>query len=244
MAFRRFCSKRGKPAIVYSDNDTNFKLMRKELAKAVKIFNGKKIHDHAIANKIDWKFNPSTASHMGGAWERLIRSVKVSLTVVLKGRSTTDEVSSTLLSEVEHAVNSRPLTHVSSNPHDREYLTPNHFIFGSSSGQLALPRYKENAINVREQWKLAQAYADEFWSQWLHEYLPTIQTRQKWQAKTPELKENDIVLIVDENVARNFWKKSVVIRVLPGKDGEIRVVEVRTASGLLRRPCSKLIKIA
>ncbi|CAB0035504.1 unnamed protein product, partial [Trichogramma brassicae] len=42
------------------------------------------------------------ASHMGGAWERLIRSVKVSLTVVLKGRSTSDEVLSTLLSEVEH----------------------------------------------------------------------------------------------------------------------------------------------
>ncbi|KAL7286896.1 hypothetical protein TKK_0018842 [Trichogramma kaykai] len=146
MAFRRFCSKRGKPIIVYSDNGKNFKLMRKELAKNVEVFNGKNIHDYAITDRIDWKFNPPS---------RLIRSVKVSLTIVLKGPSTSDRVLSTLLSKVEHAVNSRPLTQVSSNPCDRECLTSSYFMFGSSPGQLSLPRYKESAIDVREQWKLA-----------------------------------------------------------------------------------------
>lgn len=37
----------------------------------------------ALALKIAWSFNPSSASYFGGVWKRLIRSSKISLRVML-----------------------------------------------------------------------------------------------------------------------------------------------------------------
>ena len=50
--------------------------------------------------------------HMGGLWERQIRTVKSILNALLKthGRSSNDEALHTLLVEVEAIVNSRPMT--------------------------------------------------------------------------------------------------------------------------------------
>ena len=78
---------------------------------------------------------------MGGAWERLIKSVKTSLAVIFKEQATTEEILYTLLCEIEHCVNSRPLTHVSVNPNDSESITPNHFLIGTSSGEIKLGAY-------------------------------------------------------------------------------------------------------
>lgn len=64
---------------------------------------------------------------MGGAWERMIKSVKVALAFALKDEVPAEEVLFTLLVEIEHSVNSRPLTDVSVDPRDEEALTPNHF---------------------------------------------------------------------------------------------------------------------
>ena len=58
------------------------------------------------------------------------------------------------------------------------------------------------------------------------------------------IKVGDLVLIIDEETPRNTWRKGVVTQKFPSKDGEIRVVEVRTANGLLKRPRRKLIKFA
>jgi hypothetical protein len=65
---------------------------------------------------------------MGGAWERLIRTVKTALRVTLKERAPREEVLQTLLAEVENLVNSKPLAHVTADPDYPEALTPNHFI--------------------------------------------------------------------------------------------------------------------
>ena len=58
------------------------------------------------------------------------------------------------------------------------------------------------------------------------------------------IKVGDLVLIIDEETPRNTWRKGVVTQKFPSKDGEIRVVEVRTANGLLKCPRRKLIKFA
>ena len=78
-AFRRFTciARRGQPKEVFSDNGTNFKgaesIHRKELFR----LNQSKMDGYFKQTGIKWNFNPPAPSHMGGAWERMIRSIKL-----------------------------------------------------------------------------------------------------------------------------------------------------------------------
>ena len=136
-------------------------------------------------------------------------------------------------------MNSRPLTHVSCDSRDMEALTPNHFLLGSSSGQLILPRYDKSSINLREQWELSQFYAHFFWTRWIREYLPTLHSGKKWHKRGDPLKVGDIVLIMDNEVKRNEWRKGIVTNVMPGRDGEVRMANVQTEKSILSRPSNK-----
>lgn len=64
------------------------------------------------SSRTRWNFNPPSAPHFGGVWERLVRSVKEAMEVLDDGRKLTDEVLLTTLAEVEDLVNSRSLTYV------------------------------------------------------------------------------------------------------------------------------------
>ena len=165
--------------VMYSDNGTNFRGACKELKDELLKMDTNKQYQYALKNGMKWVFNPPDAPHMGGAWERLIRSVKTALAIVLKEQAPTKEVLYTLLTEVEHSVNSRPLTHVSVDPRDSEALTPNHFLIGTSSGQVKLGTYDAADVCVKKQWRIAQAFADAFWKRWLREYVPTLLPRKK-----------------------------------------------------------------
>ena len=62
---------------------------------------------------VAWKFNLPRAPHHGSSWERLVRSVKRVLYDILGSRRVTEEVLVTTLCLVEQALNSRPITPVS-----------------------------------------------------------------------------------------------------------------------------------
>ncbi|CAG7829398.1 unnamed protein product [Allacma fusca] len=132
-ALRRFIGRRGSPENIYSDNGTNFKGAQLELREAFDQMNGQKIREAATIKGINWHFIPPASPHMGGCWERLVRSVKVALEASLHERAPREEVLQTLLVEAEALVNSRPLTFVSVDPDDPESLTPNHFLLGKNN---------------------------------------------------------------------------------------------------------------
>lgn len=79
----RFINLRGCPVTVYSDNGTNFQAGERELRGSLNDLNQESIHRFLRQKNIRWKFNPLTASHMGGAWERTIRSVRKILRALL-----------------------------------------------------------------------------------------------------------------------------------------------------------------
>ena len=71
--------------------------------------------------------NIPNASHMGGVWERLIKSVRRVLAAILDqyGQNLDDELLHTFLVEAELVVNSRPLTYPDMNaPDSEEPITP------------------------------------------------------------------------------------------------------------------------
>ncbi|XP_065193035.1 uncharacterized protein LOC135824232 [Sycon ciliatum] len=240
MAIRRFISRRGCPLVIHSDNGTNFKGAAKELRQAIRELNEARIQDQISHDGITWSFNPPAAPHMGGAWERLVGSIKTALHAILKECHPKEETLLTALAEAEALVNSRPLTHVSLDAADDEALTPNHFLIGSSCAILQ-GIAQAGDVSLRRQWRVAQALADMFWRRWVREYLPTLAHRTKWNRQTKQLVVNDIVIIADDNAPRGSWLKGVVSAVHPGRDGVVRVVDVKTASGsVFRRPAAKI----
>ncbi|XP_046745661.1 uncharacterized protein LOC124410954 [Diprion similis] len=227
MAIQRLASRRGFPTDMYSDNGTNFVKADKELKEAIANIDKNKRRQFAARNRFNWHFNPPDAPHMGGAWERLVRSIKIGLRHALEGQVATEEVLHTILIEVEHMINSRPLTHVSVDPRDEEALTPNHFLIGCSSGHLRMPKYDKVVENPRKTFEIAQNLANGFWKRWLREYIPTLLPRTKWCTPAEPLKLNDIVLVVDFQSQRNEWKKGRVIELFPNKsDNVIRIVKI------------------
>lgn len=168
MAIKRFIARRGFPEEILSDNGSNFIGAEKELKAALKEFDCEKIKKEMAIKGIKWKFIPPKSPHMGGCWERLIRSVKTGLKVVLKERSPKEEMLQTLFAEVEFIVNNRPLTHVSVDERDLEALTPNNFLIGKSA---------DLRPNVIGNFSDEDFYHRKQWSRWIKEYLPTLTRR-------------------------------------------------------------------
>ncbi|XP_072929551.1 uncharacterized protein [Epargyreus clarus] len=236
MALRRMAARRGWPQVIFSDNATNFRGADVELRNAYRAW-GPELHNFCLQYGTSWRFIPPGAPHMGGAWERLVRSVKTALSTTLNEKSPKEEVLQTLLVEAEYCVNARPLTHVSVDPADSEALTPNHFLIGSSTG-LPLTGPCEEAD--RSVWRKAQALADQFWGRWVKEYLPTLIPRGQETRASRQLRVGDLVIVVDNTLPRNTWPRGIVERVHEGPDGIVRSADVRTRGGVFRRPVVKL----
>lgn len=155
---------------MFSDNGTNLRGADTEMKRAYKelLDNRQQLLTETVNKGVEWKFIPPGSPHMGGAWERLIRSVKTALKVVLKERAPREETLNTFLCEVENMINRRPLTHVSVDPRDPEALTPNHFfLLGSSSNLPNIGISNDQDLQLRKQWRIAQRLADLFWSRWV-----------------------------------------------------------------------------
>lgn len=188
-ALRRFIARRGPVRQIRSDQGTNLMGAEKELKKDLKKMDNVRIrqylcHHYHADWLIEWKPNPPAASHMGGVWERQIRSVRTILTSLMKefGHAINDECFRTLLVESENVVNSRPLTFPSSSPDDFEApLSPSSILTMKSKFVMPPPgEFQRVDVYLRKHWKRVQYLAEVFWSRWRKEYLNALQTRTKW----------------------------------------------------------------
>lgn len=100
--------------------------------------------------------------------------------------------------------------------------------------------FDDSDLYLRKQWRIAQRLADLFWSRWIKEILPTLVPRAKWYKEGDQLKIGDLVVVVDPSSPRNCWPKGVVEQVYPGTDKRVRVVDVRTKSGIMKRPVTRV----
>lgn len=239
-ALRRFISRRGSPKCIYSDNGTNSTSGERELRTSIRSFNEDKISGHLTQLGVAWHFNPPTASHMGGVWERLIRSTRRILKSLLGEQVVSDEVLVTVMAEVESILNSRPLTKLSLDPRDEEPLSPNHLLLLRSNASVPPGVFESSDSYGRKRWCQAQYFANQFWGRWLREYLPLLQLRQKWYRSSRNFQVGDLVLVANESSPRGQWPLGRVVVVLPDDEGIVCQVEVRVGTKVLKRPIAKL----
>ena len=261
-ALRRFICRRGPIRQLRSDQGTNFVGAQRELKIALEEMDNERIGRELQRHDCDWfhfKMNVPSASHMGGTWERQIRTVRNVLATLLhkNGLQLDDESLHTLLCEAEAIVNSRPLTIDSlSDPQSLTPLTPNHLLTMKTKVVLPPPGAFQSADKYcRKRWKRVQHLANQFWVRWKKEYLLNLQQRQKWLKPRRNLCVGDIVLIKgDEGLPRNRWQLARVVTAYKGADGYVRTTKVAVADShlddkgrrirparFLERPVHKLV---
>lgn len=240
-ALHRFVARRGLPTDVYSDCGTNF-IGANNLLRA--LVNDPACRDQLTASvHCTWHFNPPGAPHFGGLWEAAVRSSKSLLMRIMGEHTFTIEEFGTVLCRCEAILNSRPITPASSDPTELVCLTPGHFLIGRPL--LAVPEadIPITTRSLEQRWKLVNQCVQAFWRRWRNEYLQTLQTRSRWTNDAPNIVVDDMVVIKDANAPPLKWRMGRVIEVLPGADKVVRVVRLRTATGIVTRPVVKVVKL-
>lgn len=242
-AYYRFCSRRGLPHHVYSDNGTNFvgasKLLHKE-AGIHQLSMSDEIHK-AISNQgTTWHFIPPASPHFGGLWEAGIKSMKYHLKRVIGNSTLTFEELSTVLTQIEACLNSRPLSPTTSDPSDDSALTPGHFLVGDALLAPPLVDSQLSHINSLTRWQLVQRLRLDFWKRWQREYISRLQQRPKWATVSTNIREDDLVLIMEDNLPPTRWLLGRVVELHKGSDDLVRVVSIRCRNTILKRPIVKL----
>ena len=243
MGVERFGSRRGKLVMIWSDNGINFVGAEKELRESIETWNVVNIAAELAHKGIKWRFNPPSAPHQGGIWERLVRSFTRVLYTILGTRRLTDEVLQTTFCLVENALSSRPLTPVSADPCNFNAITPNHFPLGEYS--TGVPSIVGNTqFDHRKRYAAAQSYANAIWSRWIRKYVPTLNRRSKWQTPAEQhLKTGDLVWIIEETNPRGYYPTAQIVELRYGTDSVARSTDLRTSTGSLVRPLVKVVPV-
>lgn len=239
LALKRFISRRGKPNVIFSDNGRNFVGLMNEF-KNFLLNCSSDIVEYARAQQIEFKFIPPYSPHFGGLWEAGVKSCKYHLIRVLGNAHLTFEEMTTVLTQVEAVLNSRPLSPLSSDPHDLHPLTPSHFLVGRSLTAPVGPDVRDAPLHRLTRYQRVEQLRQHFWSRWAKEYISEMQTRNKWTANTSNLEPDTLVVIKDDNLPPLKWQMGRIENTIPGKDGTVRVVNVRTASGVIKRCATKI----
>jgi hypothetical protein len=241
--FRQFGCRRGFPTEIYSDNGTNFKRADKDMREIIENWSVSDLTKFLTTKGCSWYFNPPLSPHMGGAWERLIQSVKKYLNVLLKERYPKEFTLKTLFCEIEFMINSRPLLFVPSDDFDSEPLTPNDLLIGPNFRESFYTDTNDFDLRILNMWKSSQRLADIFWIKWKKEYRQFLIYSRKWKKDNNNLKEGDVVLVMESEVPRNVWPKGLIIKTYPSRDGRVRIVDVKIKNNIYKRPVVKLIKL-
>jgi hypothetical protein len=241
-ALRRFIAIRGKPKVVYSDNGRNFVGAARELKITFRSIAESSLADYASRQSFEWQWITPYSPWKGGVWERIVKILKSVLNCLLFGESRlTDDALRTFFAEAMCILNNRPLTKLTADPRDYGVITPAHLLHLASDSGFA-PGDFTSADALRSRWRRVQFLVQQFWLQWLRLYLPELQKTSKWHASSPNIKEGSLVLVTDLSCPRNLWPLARVVGALPGTDGRVRSVTIKTQSGsVFDRPVAKLV---
>jgi hypothetical protein len=242
---RCFIAIRGPVQTMRCDQGSNFVGADRELREALKEIKEEQLRKFFEKNQCRFIMNSPHSSHMGGCWERHIRTIRSILTTMLyqhSGRLDTSTLR-TFLYESMAIVNSRPLTPQDLSDPQSVPLTPNHLIMMKSKVFLTPPgNFVREDVYTRKRWRRVQFLAQEFWRRWKREYLMTLQSRQKWHKEEVNVKKGDIVILKDDNAVRGDWRLGRVVDTIVDEDKLVRRVKLLMADSALSASGKRLTK--
>lgn len=244
MALNRFIYRRGLCHTIVCDNATNFLGARTELKQLAELFSSKhhqnEIIKSCLSRGITWKPIPPRSPHFGGLHEAAVKSTKYHLLRIVGNACLTYEAFYTLLTQVESILNSRPLTSMSSDPNDLECLTAGHFLVGTPLCAIPEPGDPNEKVLPTARYKFLTSLFSQFWERWSKEYLNELQQRHKWSSQQSNVKLHSLVLLKEDGMPPLKWALGRIVKLYPGEDGVVRVVDVKMKNGIFRRSTVKI----
>ena len=145
----------------------------------------------------------------------------------------------TVVTELECILNDRPLTYVSSDPVDKEPLSPSYLLYGRTITSLNYPDERPEEAETR----VTQQNTHHFWTKWGNEYLTSLREFHRYKRRDGHnVKVGDVVLVYKDS-PRNTWPLGVIDELLPCGGGAVRTAWVRTKGEIITRPITKLYPI-
>ena len=169
----RFCSRRGTPNMIISDNAKTFKVASKLL---LKLFQSPEVQAFLTKKRIVWKFILEKSPWMGGFYERMVGLLKRILRKILANARLDYEELLTVVTEVESILNSRPISYVYAEETE-EPICPSHLVTGKRL--TSLPEYQEtdllpdneSLVTLTQRYQFVCTLLKHFWKRFSREYL-------------------------------------------------------------------------
>ncbi|GBM23688.1 hypothetical protein AVEN_187976-1 [Araneus ventricosus] len=227
----------------------HLELVELEIKRIWNILNHPDVKNFYSFNGIKWQYIVERAAWWGGFYERMVRTVKTALRKTLGKSCLTVEQLLTVLIEIEGMINSRPITYVGSDTEEPNALTPAHFLLGKRITSLPSVRLRlDSNLSSRKclikSFNYRERLMRSFWTRWKNEYLLNLRSAHLSLVKNSSpFKVNDVILIKDDHLPRNFWKLGRIIELLPGRDGKMRACKVKTESTIIKRPVQLLYNL-
>jgi hypothetical protein len=117
--------------------------------------------------------------------------------------------------------------YASDDPNDT-LLTPNSFLQPGNQVPEEAPPGMLTPSMYRKSYEFLQHLVNLFWDVWTREYLPSLQTRGRWQSIVRDVRPNDLVLIVDLGLPRGYWRTGRVVETFPGRNNRVRAARIKT----------------
>ena len=229
-ALVRFSARRPGVTSLISDRGTNFVATRSILRSELRRLN-EEVAPELRKRGVEWSLIPAHTPHYGGVWERVVGLFKKHLATSIEGDALQIDTFNTVIVEIEGILNRRPLTILSTDSRDLEPLTPAHILHPAgfkTTDPAVLPTDNEMREELSSTWKRAQNRVNAFWKAWKRDYLSLLHDRKKWTKTRDDLREGDVVILVDESTSRSEWKLGKVMGVV-NSGPHVRKVNVRRA---------------
>ena len=242
-AFYRFCNLYGVPRIVISDNATNFVAGGNLLGKLISHDQVKETFDQL---NISFQRIPAYTPTAGAVYERMIKTVKLCINKCIGRKVMSLSEFSTLLSDIKVSINNRPLYYRSIN-NELCPLSPNHFIslksmypnltisadkcadyWKSTNKSIMLPALV-NSLDERKE--ILDNFSEIFHKEYVA-FLREVGFKSSFNKSCP-LNLGDICLLRSPVKTRAFWSLIQITKLITGRDGLVRTVEVRKPDGSL-----------
>jgi len=184
---------------LWSDHGTNFVGAANYIKELVKILESQKTQGEISAfcsvQNIQWQFIPVRTPHFGGLCDAAVKTYKSHLRRVVGIVKLTFEEMTTILTQIEACLNSRPLVALPLADDGIEALTPGHFLIGRPLEALPDLALSYRPISMLSRWHLCQALVRHLWRRWSTEYLDSLKRVSKWHDRSTNLCVGDVVIL-------------------------------------------------